>query len=90
MPPAVGSDCPYDVRPWTLTRRTLVKVPEVTALFWVAKLLTRPRGRSTSDYLVKVLDPVPAVVIGTLVLLGVIAFQVTRDRYIPWVYWWPC
>jgi len=26
-------------------------------------------------------------VIGTIVLLGVIAYQITRDRYIPWVYW---
>jgi uncharacterized membrane-anchored protein len=70
-----------------LTRRTLVKVPEITALFWVAKLLSTATGESTSDYLVKVLHPVPAVVIGTIVLLGVIAYQITRDRYIPWVYW---
>jgi len=37
-----------------LTRRTLVKVPEITALFWVAKLLSTATGESTSDYLVKV------------------------------------
>ena len=24
---------------------------------------------------------------GTLVLLGVVAFQIRQDRYIPWVYW---
>ncbi len=70
-----------------LSRRTLVKVPSITALFWVAKLLTTAMGESTSDYLVKVLDPVPAVLLGTLVLVGVLAFQITRDRYIPWVYW---
>ncbi len=70
-----------------LTRRTLVKVPEITALFWVAKLLSTAMGESTSDYLVKVLHPVPAVATGTVVLLGVIAFQISRDRYIPWVYW---
>jgi len=70
-----------------LTRRTLVKVPEVTALFWVTKLLTTAMGESTSDYLVKAIDPVVAVALGTLVLAGVLAFQIGRDRYIPWVYW---
>ena len=71
----------------TLSRRMLVKVPEVTALFWLTKLLTTAMGESTSDYLVKVVNPVIAVAVGTLVLLAVIAFQVGRDRYIPWVYW---
>jgi uncharacterized membrane-anchored protein len=70
-----------------LTRRTLVKVPEVTALFWVTKLLTTAMGESTSDYLVKRFAAVPAVLLGTVVLLAVLAFQVTRDRYRPWVYW---
>jgi uncharacterized membrane-anchored protein len=70
-----------------LSRRTLKKVPEVAVMFWATKLLTTAMGESTSDYLVKVLNPVVAVGIGTLVLLGVLAFQVGKDRYIPWVYW---
>jgi len=70
-----------------LTRRTLVKVPEITLVFWVTKLLTTAMGESTSDYLVNAVSPVLAVAVGTLVLLGVVAFQVSRDRYIPWVYW---
>jgi uncharacterized membrane-anchored protein len=70
-----------------LSRRTLKKVPEVAVMFWVTKLLTTAMGESTSDYLVKVLNPVVAVGIGTLVLLGVLAYQVGKDRYIPWVYW---
>jgi len=70
-----------------LSRRTLKKVPEVAVMFWVTKLLTTAMGESTSDYLVKVLNPVVAVGIGTLVLLGVLTFQVDKDRYIPWVYW---
>lgn len=64
-----------------------MKVPEVTALFWVTKLLTTAMGESTSDYLVKAMNPVIAVGIGSLVLLGVIVFQIGKDRYIPWVYW---
>jgi uncharacterized membrane-anchored protein len=70
-----------------LTRRTLVKVPEITVVFWVAKLLTTAMGESTSDFLVNQMNPVVAVVLGTLVLAGVLAFQVGTDRYIPWVYW---
>ena len=71
-----------------LTRRSSVKVPaEITALFWVTKLLTTAMGESTSDYLVNAVSPVLAVAVGTLVLLGVVAYQVTRDRYVPWVYW---
>jgi uncharacterized membrane-anchored protein len=70
-----------------LTRRTLVKVPEITALFWVTKLLTTAMGESTSDYLVNTVSPVLAVAVGTLVLLAVLVFQIGRDRYIPWVYW---
>ena len=52
-----------------LTRTTLSKVPEVTALFWVTKLLTTAMGESTSDYLVKRMNPVVAVGIGGLVLI---------------------
>ena len=70
-----------------LTRRTLVKVPEITVIFWITKLLTTAMGESTSDYLVNAVSPVLAVAVGTLVLLGVVAFQVRKDRYIPWVYW---
>ena len=64
-----------------------MKVPEVTLLFWVTKLLTTAMGESTSDYLVKAYNPIFAVAVGTLILLGVVAFQVGKDRYIPWVYW---
>ena len=70
-----------------LTRRTLSKVPEITALFWVTKLLTTAMGESTSDYLVKRMDPVVAVGLGTLVLLGVLVLQFRADRYVPWIYW---
>jgi uncharacterized membrane-anchored protein len=70
-----------------LTRRTLVKVPEITALFWITKLLTTAMGESTSDYLVNAVSPVLAVAVGTVVLLGVVTFQIRQDRYDPWVYW---
>ncbi len=70
-----------------LTRTTLSKVPEVTALFWVTKLLTTAVGESTSDYLVKRMNPVLAVGIGGLVLIGALVLQFRADRYVPWTYW---
>ncbi len=70
-----------------LTRRTLSKVPEITALFWVTKLLTTAMGESTSDYLVVRMNPVVAVGLGTVVLFGALILQFRAGRYIPWIYW---
>lgn len=70
-----------------LTRRTLSKVPEITALFWVTKLLTTAMGESTSDYLVVRMNPVVAVGLGAVVLFGALIRQFRASRYIPWVYW---
>ena len=70
-----------------LTRRTLSKVPEITVLFWITKLLTTAMGESTSDYLVKQIDPVVAVGLGAIVLLGALVLQFRTDRYVPFAYW---
>src|SRR4051812_6895587 len=37
------------------------KVPQVTALFWIIKVLTTGMGETTSDFLAHALDPVVAV-----------------------------
>ncbi len=70
-----------------LLRQTLVKVPEITGLFWVTKLLTTAMGESTSDYLVNRMSPVVAVGIGGVILIVALVLQFHTDRYIPWVYW---
>src|ERR1700684_1865251 len=46
----------------------LVKVPEITALFWVVKILTTAMGESTSDFLNQELGPAIAVPIMLIVL----------------------
>jgi hypothetical protein len=66
-----------------LTERSLSKVPEITALFWVTKLLTTAMGESTSDYLVIKMNPVLAVGLGAVVLLRALVLQFRADRYIP-------
>jgi len=63
------------------------KVPAVTALFWVTKLLTTAMGETTSDYLVKNFDPVIAVIAVFVVFAAALALQFAVRRYIPWVYW---
>jgi uncharacterized membrane-anchored protein len=62
------------------------KVPEITALFWVIKILTTGMGEATSDFLAK----------GNLVVAGVAGFagfavalwlQFRVRRYVAVVYW---
>jgi uncharacterized membrane-anchored protein len=68
-------------------RRGFLKVPEVTAIFWLTKLLTTAMGESTSDYLVKHMDPVVAVGLGGIGLAVALSLQLVARRYIPWIYW---
>ena len=42
-----------------LTRRGALRVPEVTAFFWIIKGLSTAMGESTSDYMVKTMAPEP-------------------------------
>jgi hypothetical protein len=35
-----------------IDRRTSVKVPEVTAIFWIVKVLTTGMGETTSDFFI--------------------------------------
>lgn len=67
--------------------RTLKKVPEITAFFWIIKLLTTAMGEVTSDYLVNHIDPVIAVAIGGIGLIVALILQFSVRRYIPWIYW---
>ncbi len=63
------------------------KVPEVTALFWMVKVLTTGMGETSSDFLVRSIDPVLAVSIGALLFSAALVLQFATTRYIPWVYW---
>jgi uncharacterized membrane-anchored protein len=68
-------------------RTTLKKVPEVTALFWITKILTTAMGETTSDFLVHRLGPGVAVPLGGIALVTALVVQFRADRYIPWAYW---
>jgi uncharacterized membrane-anchored protein len=63
------------------------KVPEITLIFWVIKLLTTAMGEATSDFLVFQIDPVIAVIIGAIGLAIAMALQLLVRKYVPWIYW---
>jgi uncharacterized membrane-anchored protein len=73
--------------PATTARAVLSKVPEVSVLFWVAKVLTTGMGETTSDTLANSLGPIPAVALGGLGLLVALVLQFRTKRYVPVVYW---
>jgi uncharacterized membrane-anchored protein len=68
-------------------RSAVSKVPRITALFWVTKLLTTAMGEATSDYLVNRFNPVIPVALAGLALIAVLVVQFRSPRYVPWIYW---
>src|SRR5579863_2046116 len=77
----------FTTQPLHRVLQAMRKVPEITALFWIIKLLTTAMGESTSDYLVYQINPYVAVVLGCIGLVIALALQLRVRRYIPWVYW---
>lgn len=69
------------------TASMLRKVPEVTAVFWLTKILTTAMGESTSDFLVGIISPYVAVGLGFMAFAGALVWQFHAKRYIPGVYW---
>jgi uncharacterized membrane-anchored protein len=63
------------------------KVPEITIFFWIIKILSTGMGETTSDFLVKQMDPVIAVAIGAACFFAALLLQLAVRRYIAWVYW---
>lgn len=63
------------------------KVPEVTAWFWIAKILTTAMGEAVSDWSVQTINPYVAVGIGFVAFAIAIVVQFSVRRYLTWVYW---
>jgi uncharacterized membrane-anchored protein len=63
------------------------KVPLITAYFWIIKLLTTAMGEATSDYMVRTISPVTAVLLGFVGFVIAIVLQFRTKRYVAWVYW---
>jgi uncharacterized membrane-anchored protein len=68
------------------TRAALTKVPEITAIFWVLKLLTTGMGESMSDFLGNKSVPI-AGAIGIFGLWFAIWLQMRQREYRAPIYW---
>ncbi|NYE95414.1 putative membrane-anchored protein [Psychromicrobium silvestre] len=68
-------------------RSLAIKVPEVTALFWIVKVLTTGMGETASDFFAQTVDPVIAVGATGVVLLLALVLQFRTKRYVPAAYW---
>ncbi len=68
-------------------RTALSRVPEVTATFWVVKVLTTGMGETASDFLFQHLAPSIALALGLGGLVAALTLQFRAHRYVPWVYW---
>ena len=64
-----------------------LRVPEITVYFWIVKGLSTAMGEATSDYLVRVLHPVPAVLLGFAGFVVAIVLQFAMRRYRASTYW---
>jgi uncharacterized membrane-anchored protein len=70
-------------------RQMLNKVPEVTAFFWIIKVLATTVGETAADFLNTHFNlglTGTTLVMGSL-LAAVLVVQFRKDRYIPSVYW---
>jgi uncharacterized membrane-anchored protein len=70
-----------------LTVRGALRVPEITAYFWVIKALSTAMGESTSDYLVHAIAPEVAVLLGFIAFVAALVVQFSMGRYVAWTYW---
>jgi uncharacterized membrane-anchored protein len=74
-------------RPVGAAEHALAKVPEITAWFWITKILTTAMGEAISDFMNATLGPAIAVPL-MLIGLGVaLRYQFRTDRYEAWPYW---
>ncbi len=70
-----------------MTTRGALRVPEITALFWLIKGLSTAMGESTSDFLVHAMPPVDAVLLGFAGFVVALLLQFGMARYVAWTYW---
>ena len=75
--------------PGVSTRHMLNKVPEVTAFFWIIKMMSTTVGETAADFLNGDLNfglTGTSVIVGVLFALALF-FQVRAKRYVPSPYW---
>lgn len=86
-PSSDRSTAAVDATAWT--RAVVNKVPQVTLLFWVVKILSTTVGETAADFLNDNVGlGLSATTALMAVLLGVaLVVQLSAPRYVPWKYW---
>ena len=78
---------PVDADTRTQVRNPWTKVPEITALFWVIKILTTGMGETASDFLAHTIGPLVSVPLGFLGFAVAFVIQMRSSTYVAWKYW---
>ncbi|HWT97136.1 MAG TPA: hypothetical protein VN229_05955 [Terriglobales bacterium] len=67
----------------------LNKVPEVTLIFWIIKVMSTTVGETGADYLAVHVGLGAGLTMGVMVglLVAALALQLMTRRYTPWIYW---
>jgi uncharacterized membrane-anchored protein len=71
------------------TAAMLNKVPEVTLIFWIIKVMSTTVGETGADYLavhVGIGTTGTTIIMASLLVAAVIV-QLRKRRYVPWIYW---
>ena len=70
-------------------KQSLIKVPEITALFWVTKILATTFGETAGDALSMSLNLgyLISTLIFALIFIGFLVLQISSERYKPALYW---
>jgi uncharacterized membrane-anchored protein len=70
-------------------QQMLNKVPEVTAIFWIIKILSTTVGETGADYLAVHVGLGATVTAANMAILlaAALALQLRAQSYIPWTYW---
>jgi uncharacterized membrane-anchored protein len=63
------------------------KVPSITVVFWILKVLTTAMGEATSDYFVNRFNSEAAVLVAGAVFVVVLWWQLRAPRYAAVTYW---
>jgi len=74
--------------PLRLTRSfRATKVPSISVVFWILKVLTTAMGEATSDYFVNRFNPEAAVLVAGAIFAVVLWWQLRASRYSAFTYW---
>ncbi len=64
-----------------------VRVPDPSVGFWVTKAASTALGEAVSDFSIRVMPPVLAVLLGFACFLAALFWQLRKRRFVPHAYW---